>query len=110
MDRASTERGAGRAASGSALVVEREHVADGDQLLVRLLRVVHERAGVRVAVLRAQSEYIPPTSSPENARAHLRLHRRSANSYLRGPPPSVFNESLDSLILIDNILLLYNFN
>ena len=40
-------------------------------------------------------------------------HRRSAHSYLRGPgppPPPVFYESLDSLILIDNILLLYNFH
>ena len=56
--RASTEHGAGRAASGSALVVEREYVADGDQLLLRLLRVVHERAEVRVAVLRARAN--PP--------------------------------------------------
>ena len=39
-------------------------------------------------------------------------HRRSAHSDLRGlaSPVVFFNESLDSLILIGNILLLYNFH
>ena len=37
------------------------------------------------------------------------IHRRSAHSQLEGLPQFFLYESLDSLLLIDKILLLYNF-